>query len=267
MDRLLVLDVETVPDLDAGRRLLGAAAPADDKALRAALGARQGGRAEADPATAFLKPPLHRIVALATLRAERDGPGEAWRPARLTVRHTGQRPEASILAGLERSVAAEPGPVLVGFNSQGFDLPVIRYRAMALGVAMPALLQDGIGRRYAHRFGRDHLDLCDLLSGHGASARPSLAEAAALIGLDGKPGLQGSEVEGAVAAGRLDEVAAYCAVDVAVTWLVFLRLGVALGLHGAEEAGLSAAAFADICETEGRPELSALAARVRALAG
>jgi hypothetical protein len=51
MERLLVFDIETAPDLEAGRRLLGPAAPPDDMALRAALGARQGA---ADPASAFL---------------------------------------------------------------------------------------------------------------------------------------------------------------------------------------------------------------------
>lgn len=263
MERLLVFDLETAPDLDAGRRLLGPAAPAEDAALRAALGVRQGA---ADPASAFLKPPLHRIVALAALRAERPGPGEPWRPVRLSVLQAAERPEAAILADLERSVAARPHPVLVGFHSLGFDLPVLRYRALALGVPMPNLLNDGVGRRYGYRYGSDHLDLCDLLSGHGASARPSLAEAAALVGLPLKQGLEGAGVEAAVAAGRSAEVAGYCAADVAATWLGFLRFGVALGLHGPEAARLSADAFASFCEAEPWPGLAPAIAAARALA-
>ncbi|MCS6931369.1 MAG: hypothetical protein NZM27_04075 [Acetobacteraceae bacterium] len=263
MERLLVLDIETVPDLDAGRRLLGPAAPAEDAALRAALAARQGAP---DPATAFLKPPLHRIVALAALRAERPAPGKPWRPVRLTVQQADGRPEAAILADLERSLAARPHPVLVGFNSLGFDLPVLRYRAVALGVPMPHLLNDQVGRRYGYRFGPDHLDLCDLLSGYGASARPSLAEAAALVGLESKQGLDGASVEAAVAAGRLAAVAGYCAADVAATWLLFLRFGVAVGLHGAEDARAAADAFAEFCVSEPWPELAPAIAAARALA-
>ena len=260
MERLLVLDIETAPDLELGRRLLGPAAPAEDAALRAALGARQGA---ADPASAFLKPPLHRIVALAALRAERAGPDEPWRPVRLSVQQAAERPESAILADLERSLAARPHPLLVGFNSLGFDLPVLRYRALALGVPMPHLLNDSVGRRYGYRFGSDHLDLCDLLSGYGASSRPSLAEAAALVGLSPKQGFDGAGVEAAIAAGRAAEVAGYCAADVAATWLLFLRLGVVLGLHGPAQARESAAAFAAFCAAEPWPALGAAAAAAR----
>ena len=266
MERLLVLDLETVPDLAAGRRLLGSTAPEDDAALRAALGARHAPRESADPATAFLKPPLHRIGALAALRAERPGPGEPWRPVRLTVQQTADRDEAAILADLERGLGGRPHPVLVGFNTLGFDLPVLRYRALALGVAMPNLLNDGVGRRYCYRFGSDHLDLCDLLSGYGASQRPSLAEAAALVGLTVKQGLDGAGVEAAIAAGRAAEVAGYCAADVAATWLLFLRFGVAVGLHDAGDARLSADAFAAFCEAEPWPELGPAIEAARSLA-
>lgn len=263
MERLLVFDLETAPDLDAGRRLLGPAAPAEDAALRAALGVRQGA---ADPASAFLKPPLHRIVALAALRAERPGPGEPWRPVRLTVQQAAERAEAAILADLERSLAGRPHPVLVGFNSLGFDLPVLRYRALALGVPMPNLLNESVGRRYGYRFGSDHLDLCDLLSGYGASPRPSLAEAAALAGLSLKQGLDGAGVQAAIAAGQSAKVAGYCAADVAATWLVFLRFGVAIGLHDPEDARASADAFATFCEAEPWPELAPAIEAARALA-
>jgi hypothetical protein len=74
MEQLLVLDLETLPDLDAGRALLGEAASGlDMAALRAALGARYA-RDGQDPATVFLKPVLHRICVVGVLRAEREGP-------------------------------------------------------------------------------------------------------------------------------------------------------------------------------------------------
>ena len=58
MDRVVVFDIETVPDLAAGRALLGeAAAGLDEAALRLRLGQRYA-REGQDPATAFLKPPL-----------------------------------------------------------------------------------------------------------------------------------------------------------------------------------------------------------------
>jgi hypothetical protein len=49
---------------------------------------------------------------------------------------------------------------------------------------------------YWHRFGQDHVDLCDVLSGYGASAKPSLAEMPALANIPVKiGGVDSSQVE------------------------------------------------------------------------
>ena len=244
MERVVAFDTETLPDLAAGRALLGEAALGlDDSALRARLGARHA-REGQDPATAFLKPPLHALACLALLVAERDGAQEPWRVRRMAARHVGETAEAEILALFERSLAQRPAPVLLGFNTSGFDLPVLRYRAIATGVAMPSL-HGGNGRDYGYRYGRDHLDLADRLSGFRASPMPSLAEGCALIGLTAKAGMDGAEVEPAMAAGRGAEVAEYCETDVAATWLLALRYWQATGAMAADAARHSFAAFAD----------------------
>ncbi len=248
MDRVVVFDLETVPDLAAGRAMLGEeAAGLDNAALRARLGARYA-REGQDPATAFLKPPLHAIACLALLVVERDSADEPWRPRRMAARHIGDTPEPDILDLFERTMAqGRPGPVLAGFNTSGFDLPVLRYRAMACGVAMPSL-NGGNGRDYGYRFGRDHIDLADRLCGFRASPMPSLAEACALIGLTAKAGMHGAEVEPAMAAGRGAEVATYCETDVAATWMVLLRFWQATGALGGAAARDSFAAFAAFLE-------------------
>ena len=56
----------------------------------------------------------------------------------------------------------------------GFDLPVIRYRAMLHGVAAPEFYRlDGEWKwnNYQNRFHDMHVDLMDVLSGYGASMR------------------------------------------------------------------------------------------------
>jgi predicted PolB exonuclease-like 3'-5' exonuclease len=243
MERAVAFDIETIPDLAAGRALLGEAAEGlDDAALRARLGARQA-RDGQDPATAFLKPPLHALACLALLVAERDGAEEPWRVRRMAARHVGETAEAEILALFERSIAQRPAPLLVGFNTSGFDLPVLRYRAIATGVAMPSL-HGANGRDYGYRYGRDHLDLADRLSGFRASPMPSLAEACALIGLTAKAGMDGAEVEPAMAAGRGAAVAEYCETDVAATWLLALRYWQATGALAGDAARQSFAGFA-----------------------
>jgi predicted PolB exonuclease-like 3'-5' exonuclease len=248
MDRIVVFDIETIPDLAAGRALLGEAAEGlDDAALRERLGARYA-REGQDAATAFLKPPLHAIACLALLVAERDGHDEPFRIRRLAARHIGDTPEAEILALFERTLAqGRPGPVLVGFNTSGFDIPVLRYRAIATGTPMPAL-HGANGRDYGYRFGKDHLDLADRLSGFRASPMPSLAEACALLGLTAKAGMHGAEVEPAMRDGRAAEVATYCETDVAATYLLFLRWLEATGGLPRDAARAAFAAFAAYLE-------------------
>jgi len=115
---------------------------------------------------------------------------------------------------------AELSPQLVTFNGASFDLPVLRYRAMACGVAAPGLAQ----RPYFNRYTEDAIDLCDVLSCFSSQNKPSLHELCRVMGLPGKPdGMDGADVERFCREGRVAEVAAYCETDVVHTYRVWLR--------------------------------------------
>ena len=190
MTVLVAFDIEAVPDLEAGRRLLAHPDSTPDAEIRRMLGERYS-RDDEDPTKTFLKVPIYRIVSIFVKALPVDSRGT--------------------------------GPTLVTFGGNGFDLPLLRYGAFALGVPVPGL-HGGGHRNYWHRFGQDHVDLCDVLSGYGASAKPSLAEMAALAKIPVKiGGIDGGQVEAYVAAGRLTEVADYCMTDVLATYCVFLR--------------------------------------------
>jgi predicted PolB exonuclease-like 3'-5' exonuclease len=246
MTHYVVFDLETAPDLATARRLLSLGSDVADEAVREALGERYSRDGQA-PLDVFLKPPLHRILCIGALFAEREG--GAYIVRRLGARHIGAKSEANLVsdfvAALPRDDVGE-GPVLVSFNGSGFDLPVLRYRALAHGVSVPVLF-GAANRDYWYRFGGDHIDLCDMLSGFGASARPSLGEMAALLGIPAKlGGMDGSQVEALARAGRLDEIAAYCLGDVIVTFRLLLRSALIRGeIDGAQaatsEASLKAA--------------------------
>jgi predicted PolB exonuclease-like 3'-5' exonuclease len=224
MTALVVFDIEAVPDLEVGRRLL-AQPDAPDAEIRRMLGARYSRDGE-EPVTAFLKVPVYRIVSIAALYAKRDEGGGPWTVTQIGSRSVDEKPEAELLLGFVKSLPVDgrgTGPILVTFGGNGFDLPLMRYRAFALGVSVPSLHHGG-HRNYWHRFGQDHVDLCDVLSGYGASTRPSLAEMAALGNIPVKiGGVDGSQVEAFVAADRLTEVTDYCLTDVLATYCVFLR--------------------------------------------
>jgi predicted PolB exonuclease-like 3'-5' exonuclease len=225
MTVIVVFDIEAVPDFEMARRLLAQPDDTPDAEIRRMLGERYS-RDNADPMTNFLKAPVYRIVSIATLNAKREDGGGPWTVNQIGSRSVGEKTEAEVLLGFVKALPVDgrgTGPVLVTFGGNGFDLPLLRYRAFALGIPVPGL--HGGGRRnYWHRFGQDHVDLCDVLSGYGGSTKPSLAEMAALAKIPAKiGGVDGSQVESFVAAGRLSEVADYCLTDVLATYCVFLR--------------------------------------------
>jgi len=168
---LVVFDIEAAPDFESARRLLAQPESTPDAEIRRLLGQRYS-RDNEDPATAFLKVPMYRIVSIATLNAKRDDGGGPWTVAQIGSRSVGEKTEAEVLLGFVKALPVEGrgiGPILVTFGGNGFDLPLLRYRAFALGVPVPSL-HGGGHRNYWHRFGQDHIDLCDGLCGYGGSA-------------------------------------------------------------------------------------------------
>jgi len=114
----------------------------------------------------------------------------------------------------------ERKPQLVTFNGSGFDLPVLRYRAMVNGVSAPGLS----ARSYFNRYTEDALDLCDVLASFNPQCRASLDEICKVMHMPGKPyGFSGSEVESYFRDGKILEIAAYCESDVINTYRVWLR--------------------------------------------
>lgn len=230
MTTLVVFDIEAVPDLAAARRLLGEPDDTPAAVTRQRLGQRYARNGE-DPKTAFLKVPIYQIVCIATLSARREDSG-VWGVNQIGSRSVGEKTEAEVLVGFFKTLPLDPrgaGPLLVTFGGNGFDLPLLRYRAFALGVPIPGL-HGAIRRDYWQRFGHDHVDLCDVLSGYGASPKPSLAEMAALADIPVKiGGIDGSQVETYVQSGKLSEVADYCLSDVLATYAVYLRFAMVRG--------------------------------------
>jgi predicted PolB exonuclease-like 3'-5' exonuclease len=201
---MIVWDLETAPDPAAFARMQGT----PDLELA---------DAEASMGDKFQKLPLHMIVCIGALIAEKaDG---RWTVRALGAPHTGDRSEAQLIEAFVERVGALR-PQLVSFNGHGFDLPVLRYRAMVNSVAAPGLAR----RPYFYRYTEDALDLCDVLSSYDTRSKVSLDALSRFLGLPGKPeGVDGSQVAGLVREGRIQEVADYCETDVVNTYRVWLR--------------------------------------------
>jgi hypothetical protein len=94
-------------------------------------------------------------------------------------------PEAALVGALADRLLRLSSPLVVTCGGRGFDLPFLRYRALAHGRPLAALHR-GAGRRlvYFDRFDPDwHFDLADVLAGHGASRPLGLEDLCALVGL------------------------------------------------------------------------------------
>jgi len=183
-------------------------------------------------------PPIfaHRPVAIGVLWLGPDLHFE-----RLGIIGEGQD-EAGQLKAFSDFMARET-PTLVTWNGRGFDLPVIILRSLRNAIPMGWYYQR---RDVRYRYSDDgHLDLGDALADRGAAKMTSLDNAARLIGLPGKMGVDGSQVEGLHRAGRIDEIRHYCLTDVVQTTFVLLRY---LLLTGRQERPAVAGAISDLLE-------------------
>ena len=202
----LVVDIETVPDRDLWTPPQTPEAP--DRSDKV-----------------FPPPHAHRIIAVGCLLLD-----EGYRLEKLGV--IGQQDEREILEEFSAYVGRKR-PMLVTYNGRSFDLPVLALRSLHHAVPMPWYYQErGVRFRYSEE---GHLDLCDWLADHGATRSVSLDALARLIGLPGKIGVDGSQIEGLHNAGKLEIIQNYCLADVAQTALLFLRFRLLQGVLQAAE--------------------------------
>jgi predicted PolB exonuclease-like 3'-5' exonuclease len=141
-------------------------------------------------------------------------------------------------------------PVLVTYNGRSFDLPVIALRSLCHGVSLGWYYRE---KNVRYRYSEEgHLDLCDWLADHGATRSGSLDAIARLIGLPGKVGVDGSQVEGLYKAGELGAIQRYCLADVTQTALLFLRFRLLQGMLRPEAYQEAARALIDALTADGR---------------
>ena len=213
---VLAFDIETVPDVGSGRRLLALDGLSDIEVARIM---RQ--RQQQASGTELMRHHLNRIVAIAVvLRA-----GERFRVWSLGGPESSESELVKrFFDGIERY-----SPNLVSWNGGGFDLPVLHYRALLHGISAPRYWESGDDdqsfrwNNYINRFHARHTDLMDVLAGYQARAFARLDEIAQMLGFPGKLGMDGSGVWDAYAAGEIERIRAYCETDALNTFLVYLR--------------------------------------------
>jgi 3'-5' exonuclease len=242
MTPILVFDIETVPDVDGIRRLHGI-----DRALADAdVLAWHAQQRRAATGSDFSPHYLQKVVAISCVLRD---------DARFNVWSLGELEDTEpdlirrFFEGIDRFT-----PQLVSWNGGGFDLPVLHHRALIHGVTASRYWEWGDDDRdfkynnYLNRYHTRHLDLMDVMAQYQARAYAGLDAVARLCGFPGKLGMDGGAVAGAIAAGRLADVRAYCECDVLNTYLVYQRFRL---MRGESTAGQYAAEVSFVRERLG----------------
>ena len=212
----LAFDIETVPDVELGRKIYDLGTLSDDDVARVMFFKQRQARN-----TEFLPVVQHRVVAISVVLRSADSL-KVWS---LGSEEAGEEELVRrFFEGIERYV-----PTLVSWNGSGFDLPVLHYRALRYGIVADRYWDTGDGDRefrfnnYIGRFHWRHVDVMDVMSGYQMSGRASLEHACLLLDLPGKLGMSGDRVWDAFRGGELAAIRAYCETDALNTYLIFLR--------------------------------------------
>lgn len=213
---VLVFDIETVPDVESGKKIYDLDGLPDKDVIKAIEHLRNQ-----QTGSTFMPHYLQRIVAISAVLSTIDS-FKVWSLG------TEESSEKELLNrffdGLEKF-----NPTIVSWNGSGFDLPVMHFRSLFHGVSAHHYWQTGdedTSFRYNNYLGRfhwRHIDLMDVLAAYQMRASAKLDHIATMLGFPGKLGMDGSMVCETFLNGDINSIRNYCETDVLNTYLVFLR--------------------------------------------
>ncbi len=216
---VLAFDIETIPDVDGGRKLYELGAELSDADVAEAMFAKRREKTGND----FIATHLQRVVAIsAVYRNTQTDKFSVWTIGKEDS--TEKEIVQNFFDGIDKHT-----PTLVTWNGSGFDLPVLHYRSVINSVQAPRYWDLGDDDRdfkwnnYIGRFHMRHTDLMDVMAGYNNRAFAPLDDMAILLGLPGKMGMSGSKVWEQFSAGHIKAIRDYCETDALNTYLVYLQ--------------------------------------------
>jgi len=246
---VLVFDIETIPDIEGGRRLYGLEGLSDKETADVMYHMRRQETGDSD----FLRLHLHKVVAISAVMRSGDilkvwSLGETDSSEREIIQR--------FFDGLDKYV-----PTFVTWNGSGFDLPVLHYRGLLNGVSAPRywdvgeLDRDFKWSNYLSRYHWRHIDLMDVLAAYQPRANAPLDQIAVLLGLPGKMGMSGAKVWENYLAGDIAGIRNYCETDVLNTYLVYLRFELMRGNLTQQAYEQECQRVRDMLAAESKPHL------------
>jgi predicted PolB exonuclease-like 3'-5' exonuclease len=253
---ILVFDIETIPDIESGKRLYDLEGLTDKEVAEVMFSRR---RQETDGTSDFLRLHLHRVVAISVLLSTKD---------KLNVWSLGtlESSEADLLQRFYEGIEKYT-PRLVSWNGRGFDLPVMHYRALLHGVSASRYWETGANdqgfkwNNYISRYHDRHTDLMDVLAAYEYRAVAPLDQIATMLGFPGKMGMSGDKVWDSYCTGKLAAIRNYCETDVLNTYLVYLRFELMRGHLTNETYATESSRLRQMLREENKPHLTEFADR------
>ena len=121
---VFVFDIETIPDVELGRRLYNLDGLTDKQ-----VGYVMQTKRREESGSEFLSLEQHRVVAISIAWRHKDS-FKVWSLGEPNA------PEAEIIQRFFDGID-KYSPDLVSWNGSGFDLPVLHYRALKHGIQAP----------------------------------------------------------------------------------------------------------------------------------
>lgn len=122
--------------------------------------------------------------------------------------------------------------MVVTWSGRRFDVPVILYRSLKYKIQCGWHFKKDFDKRFGLT---GHVDLQDHMMLFGAADKLKLDHAATLIGLPGKVGVKGSDVQELWARNQFQKIGAYNVSDVVELSVLFVRWAYLRGLATAQE--------------------------------
>ena len=225
---ILVFDIETIPDVEAGRKLYNLAGLSDEEVGCAMFALRR-----AKVGNDFLPHYLQKVIAISLVLSH----GSQFKVWSLGEEQSDEKEIIQrFFTGIDKHT-----PTLVSWNGSGFDLPVLHYRALLHGITASTYWESGENQQpfrwnnYLNRFHYRHLDLMDVLAGYQNKAFAPLDDIASMLGFPGKMGMSGGKVWGEYQSGNISGIRNYCETDVLNTYCVYLRFELMRGIINSTE--------------------------------
>jgi predicted PolB exonuclease-like 3'-5' exonuclease len=221
-NKILVFDIETIPDVGSAKNLLDVQNVLGDQEIRQQLIDYH----QTNYANPFPRQVFHQIACISYVDATME------KFDNLTIIRANHIKSAGEIDAKEEEIVTKfceycqkYNPQIISFNGRTFDMPVIRYRSMKYGISCPWMYnenRDYNKKNYSYRYSNDHLDLLEFFSDYGLSSRIKMSEVCSLFDIPCKYLVDGSNVLDMYNDGKLDEIRNYCEIDAVITFILYL---------------------------------------------